>query len=531
MGDKIKTNNPAGIFPASNPDFIAALREHIPDGTATGSETQVNSLLLRIYKNFLLDLDSVLAGDDPPKLRTATVIRNFFRETVFSVETAHKRLIFWLALKNTVYEQINVHASGRLKKELSGSASHILDRVLIEMTAVPQAVSKESRKDKELIRKLKIVKNDLQVRLNLMYQFIKSSPVGLAGCDDRMKVKFWNPMAVRMTGYEQSYIIDKNFDRVLSARSREVFRKKISQREHSRVRRLKLNIKTKTGGNFHSLISLNPITSGEPVPIRYVISFTDLSIEEIMQTQVRKIDQLSALARLADAIMHDIRNPISALALNIDIMTQILEEKNLTTAGMQKVLDKINRQIGELTRNLGQYVGYSGITELQMEPFDLNEVLDELILDTRVQGSQRNISLAYKKSRKELMIYGDWRQLVRAFRNLINNALEAVGKKGQIDIITRVSNGNIHFSVIDNGPGIPAENIHSIYQPYFTTKQNGTGLGLFIVREIVREHRGKIYCTSKSGYGTRFTISLPKLKKEIKAEEQFMSGDEINESN
>ena len=530
MSDKKNTFRQTGFFTESSQEFVAGLRSRIPAEILSGTDRRVNSLLTRIYKGFCMDLEAAAAGTGQKKLHSTAVIRNNFSEAVYTAETSRIRLRVWLALKNTVFQYIDPGTSDKQKRKFSGFATYVLDRVLIELTDAPKAVSKESRKDKELIQKLKIVKNDLQVQLNLMYQFIKSSPVGLAGCDDQLKVQFWNPMAVRMTGYEQSFIIGKNFDKILSVRSREVFRKKISHREQSRVRRLKLNIKTKTGGNFHSLISINPVSSGEPVPIRYVISFTDLSIEEIMQTQVRKIDQLSALARLADAIMHDIRNPISALALNIDVLTGILEENRLTSAGMEKVLEKINRQIGELTRNLNQYVGYSGITELQMEPFDLNELMDELVLDTRVQGSVRNISLTYKKSRKDLTIYGDWRQLVRAFRNLINNALEAVGKKGRIDIATRVSNGNIHFSVIDNGPGIPPENIHSIYQPYFTTKQNGTGLGLFIVREIVREHRGKIYCTSKPGFGTRFTISLPRLQKSKRAEGLIMSGDEVNES-
>ena len=505
------------IFPENNKELILEFSSQISALVLSQQKDGVTVISTRIYKAVRQDLLLLTEDAKQRRSRTTGVICNVFTERIYAGDVLKVRVKVLQAIKNSIGKYLFRSLKGWAQTEAEFQKINLFfDRVMLELIN-NHTDNKASKQDKELIRKLKIVKNDLQLQLNLMYQFIKSSPVGLAGCDDEFNVKFWNPMAARMTGYEQSFIIGKNFDTILSGKSRAVFRRKIPPEEHIRVRRLKINIQTKTGGNFHSLISMNRIGSADKVPIRYVISFADLSIEEKLHTQVQKIDQLSALARLADAIMHDIRNPISALALNIDVLSQIMEESDMHSVQIEKVLQKINRQIGELGRNLNQYVGYSGITELQMEPFDLGEILEELFLDTKVRASAGNVKLQYKRPRTDLTVYGDWRQLVRVFRNLLDNALESVDRAGEINITARHRSGNIYITVADNGTGIPPENIHSIYQPYFTTKQNGTGLGLFIVREIVRGHHGKIYCTSKARYGTRFTVSLPtpeKYKKE-----------------
>jgi PAS domain S-box-containing protein len=369
---------------------------------------------------------------------------------------------------------------------------------------------RKSNRDKQIIEDLKLVKNDLQKQLDLIYQIIRNTPMGFAGCDAKLNVKIWNRIAESLTGYEQSNIIGKSILEIFTPPSQAVIQNQLSDSMHRR-KRMKLNIQTRDGGIFNAYILVSRLRSEIKQKVKYIINIVDLSKEEQLKSQLEKIEQLGAIARLSDAIMHDVRNPINSLALNIDVLTQQLSEKLSSANETRTIIEKVNRQISNLTQSLNRYVGYSRITELKLEPIDLNKTLSEVILDMHHHIVEKQITLKFHRSKIPLMINGDWTQLIRVFRNLIDNAVDAIVAKGTIDIITRKRNQNITISVVDNGRGIRSENFANVFKPYFTTKEKGSGLGLFIVREIVRAHHGRVYCTSSDAKGTRFTVSIPAI--------------------
>lgn len=110
---------------------------------------------------------------------------------------------------------------------------------------------------------------------------------------------------------------------------------------------------------------------------------------------------------------------------------------------------------------------------------------------------------------EELQVFGDWLQLQRIFMNLLDNAADAIGRKGTIELRLRRRGKRVLVSFSDDGRGMTPAEKRRIYTPYFSTKPSGTGLGLFVVREIVRAHRGRITCVTRPGQGTRFTLSFP----------------------
>jgi signal transduction histidine kinase len=274
---------------------------------------------------------------------------------------------------------------------------------------------------------------------------------------------------------------------------------------------MKLNIQTRDGGIFNAYVFMSRLKTEIKQKVQYIFNIVDLSKDEKLKTQLEKIEQLGAIARLSDAIMHDVRNPINSLALNIDVLTQLHTKRSFHSEEMSDILVKINRQISTLAQNLNRYVGYSKITELKLEPIDVGETLNELILDTHLLLTEKRISLNFRQPKSQLLINGDWNQIIRVFRNLIDNAIDAIGTKGSIDVTVRKRNNNIIISIVDSGSGINPENLLNVFKPYFTTKDKGSGLGLFIVREIVRAHHGRIYCKSSVDQGTRFTVSIPTL--------------------
>jgi two-component system NtrC family sensor kinase len=138
----------------------------------------------------------------------------------------------------------------------------------------------------------------------------------------------------------------------------------------------------------------------------------------------------------------------------------------------------------------------------------MQDVLDDFKRAENVK--EKKVKIRFKHDRGNYEIEADRDKLRRVFSNLINNACDALGENGEINVNLSQKNGNIVTKVIDNGSGIPESKRDEIFEPFVTTKKNGTGLGLSIVQRIVSSHKGKIFVDSKEGEGSVFTVELPK---------------------
>jgi PAS domain S-box-containing protein len=368
--------------------------------------------------------------------------------------------------------------------------------------------TKSKKKEQVLISDLTIVKNDLQTQLNVIYQLIKDAPIGMAACDENFFVEYWNPMATRLTGFHQSDILKKSFLNILSPGSREQFLSKLASVKKS-IRRMKLDLQMRSGDRFPLWLSVSELKDVNNGKIRYVINFYDLKKEEKIRSQGEKIDQLGAIARLSGAIMHDIRNPINTIGLNLDLIEQYLNTSQKMSPEIFEILNKIHYQISQLAQNLNHYLGYAKLSDLNLEQVNLSKNLSEFVIDMRNQHGKDKVVINYIQPKKEINISCDWILLRRALLNLVQNSVEAFEDNGEITVALRINEQKALVSVSDNGPGIEKPAISKIYKPYYSTKNSGTGLGLFITREVVRAHGGRLYCSSKNGIGTKFTLSLP----------------------
>jgi len=127
----------------------------------------------------------------------------------------------------------------------------------------------------------------------------------------------------------------------------------------------------------------------------------------------------------------------------------------------------------------------------------------------RIHFSSKNIQIIYNNPQKPLNILGDWSQLRRVFVNIIQNSIDVIKEKGSIIIKLLKRKKRILVTVEDSGKGIAGDNLKKIFNPYFSTKETGTGLGLFIAKEIVNVHHGRITCKNIPNRGAKFTISFP----------------------
>ncbi len=364
-------------------------------------------------------------------------------------------------------------------------------------------------RDQNLIRELKIVKDGLQRQLNLIYQLLQQSPLGVIAVDGDLIVQHWNPMAARLTGFDPPDILDRSVMTLFTPASQQMLAKRFASPRGYHAN-LEVYIQRKQGSIFPALISLGRIAEVQQTRFRYILNFQDISERAAFQSSVQRLNQLSALSRLSSAIMHDIRNPLNSIGLNTDLLEEALESPRPgSEERIAGLVQATKRQLQQLRTSLDHYLTYTHLSHLKVEPFDLGLEISRLVQETRLQAVFQAVTLEYSTSGGAFPVVGDWIQLRRVFVNLITNAMEATGASGVILVKVARRGRRVSISVSDDGPGIEPEIERSLFTPFFTTKNSGAGLGLFICREIVLAHHGRISVASKRGQGTRFTVSLP----------------------
>ena len=237
-----------------------------------------------------------------------------------------------------------------------------------------------------------------------------------------------------------------------------------------------------------------------------------LAEEELFETQ-KKLDEaqrLSDIGTLAATVAHELRNPLASI--HMTAFNMLRKAKN---SSLKKYFDLIEKKIDESDQIINNLLFYSRIKPPKYEKVNIFNIIKECLSIAKSRYSTESIEIAEKiKPISKIIIGGDPLQLKEVFSNIINNAYDALwNRKGRISIMGNIDDVYINIQVEDTGPGIEEDVLKNIFNPFFTTKAQGTGLGLTVSKQIIDLHGGMIEVKSQKGQGTRFSIKLPINKK------------------
>ncbi|BBO79110.1 two-component sensor histidine kinase [Desulfosarcina widdelii] len=248
---------------------------------------------------------------------------------------------------------------------------------------------------------------------------------------------------------------------------------------------------------------------------------TDNEMSEL-NAQLIQQDKLAALGKMAAGIAHEINNPLAVIGEKAGWMEDLLAEEEFQNSDnydeFADSISKIEDHVDRARKITHRMLGFARRMEPRLDDVEVNQVLDQTIDILANHASINDIEIHKSFADRLPVIASDQSQLQQVFMNLINNAIDAIGKDGNIDVRTQLDKGWIRVVIEDDGPGIPEPVQKKIFDPFYTTKPNGkgTGLGLSISYNIIEKMGGRITVDSTLGKGTTFTVSLPLVLPEKK---------------
>jgi len=255
--------------------------------------------------------------------------------------------------------------------------------------------------------------------------------------------------------------------------------------------------------------------SGEQVG--HAIILRDITESRRSEQQTLESERLNALTLLAAGVAHEIGNPLNSLNIHLQLIEREARKfDGAKRAELQESVEVARAEVNRLDSIIGQFLRAIRPTRPQLRPESVNSIVEEAIRFFAPEIKDRDIVVEQELRSDLPLLELDRDQMKQAFYNVIKNSFEAMKARGILRIRTDMDESHVLVRFTDTGGGISAENLSRVFEPYFTTKTSGTGLGLLIVRRIVREHGGELSIESSEGKGLTLTIRLPYIDRRVR---------------
>jgi len=368
-----------------------------------------------------------------------------------------------------------------------------------------------------MIQQIRLHRNELENRLREITSLkaytdnvLSSMTNGLITVDLEERMVTLNETAERFLGIKKEEILGVSLEKVLG--SQHPLYNGISETlAHGKgIFHSELELKAE-GRSVWLTESTSLLTDGEGKKIGALVIFQDISEIKALEEKLRQADRLAALGVLSAGLAHEIKNPLSAIKTFVQLLPKkvenpsFMEKFNIT---VPREIDRINHLVEdllELTRSRRRSFGSVDVNKLILQIADLHS--EEM--------NKRHITFELHLARVIPRIHGDSETLFRALSNLVINSIQAMPNGGSLRISSDPGNAAspvVRITLIDTGIGMDEETARNIFNPFFTTKDKGIGLGLALTHKIIEDHRGTIQVFSEKGKGTTFILGLPAVE-------------------
>jgi len=229
-----------------------------------------------------------------------------------------------------------------------------------------------------------------------------------------------------------------------------------------------------------------------------------------LEDKLNTAERQAAIGRLTQAVAHEIRNPLNVINLSIDhVATKYAPEDERRREQLTRILSSIRDEVARLKRLVSDLLNYGRPARLAVEAIDVQKIVADTIALVRPQADEQGVEVTLEGSPSPVEILGDRERLRSCFSNIVINALQAMPGGGHLSVRVARVGDTVEVTMTDTGVGISEEALSKIFEPYFSTKQAGFGLGLAVTKTVVEEHRGSVEVRSEPQRGTTFTVKLP----------------------
>jgi two-component system, sporulation sensor kinase E len=350
---------------------------------------------------------------------------------------------------------------------------------------------------------------------------------GIIVTDSKGRITYLNDAACQLFGLETEDSLGKRLDERVRGLDWNAF-----SREGAVSRDMEIFYPTNRFINFYSVplvIERQDSVAGDAVPsprsataatgerVGHAIILRDITESRRTEQQTIESERLNVLTLLAAGVAHEIGNPLNSLNIHLQLIER--EARKLDGAKgaeLQESVEVARAEINRLDSIITQFLRAIRPTRPQLRPENINTIVEEAVRFFALEIKDRDIVVEQELRSDLPLLELDRDQMKQAFYNVIKNSFEAMKSRGILRIHTDLDESHVIVRFTDTGGGISAENLSRVFEPYFTTKTSGTGLGLLIVRRIVREHGGELSIESSEGKGLTLTIRLPHIDRRVR---------------